>query len=335
MMASAMEPHGRLGLASLLALALSAAPAARADEDSWRVELEPVWATVTGHDQHVLTRATPGGDQAVRLDTDSSLGYRVAVRHDRGRWGYGLDFFTHHTEQNGGPLTEAAAAGGGALVFEMPHRSFVSTGPDEVLYFRTLDDTTVQYWVGDLFASRRFGSGDGPWSLVFGVRNADFDNDHRAIAGVGEIGGTRLDASSNYSRMIGPMIGVAATWERGRHVFELDLRQSVVFGDIELTRTLRDFEGPPGAFGGPPEEVPPAPIEELIKTTDSIEVPMTDLMLAWRYALGEHWTVGARFAATAWWGLEVPPGVVPERPDARETVDLMNYGLGLTLGFSF
>jgi hypothetical protein len=167
------------------------------------------------------------------------------------------------------------------------------------------------------------------------LRNADFDNDFRAIAGIEGVGGTRIDASSNYSRMIGPLAGLVATFERGRQAFTTELRAAVVFGDIELSRGLRDFEGPPGPFAGPPEELPPSVEVERLSTTDSITVPMTDLRLAWRLGLGERWTVGASLAATAWWDLAVPPGVTPARPDAREETTLVTYGLGATLGFRF
>ena len=60
-----------------------------------------------------------------------------------------------------------------------------------------------------------------------------------------------------------------------------------------------------------------------------------DLRLAWRYSLGERWSLGASLDATAWFDLAVPPGVVPERPDALEETTLVTYGLGATLGFRF
>jgi len=212
--------------------------------------------------------------------------------------------------------------------------AFVSNGPDQSLYFQTLGDTTVELWVLDLYARRELG-GSGPWAFLAGLRNADFDNDYRAIAGLGDVGGTRFDASSNYSRMIGPMAGLGFAVERGRHAFEGDLRAAVVFGDIELMRTLRDFEGPPEPFAVGPEEVSPAPVAEPIQVTDSIEVPMGDLRLAWRVRLGEHWSLGARADATAWSDLAVPPGVDPAHPDRREETTLVTWGLGASVGFAF
>jgi hypothetical protein len=272
----------------------------------------------------------------VELETDAALGYRATALWDRGSvWDYGLDFFIHRTDQSLGPLSEAAAGAGGPVAFELPGRSFVSTGPDETLFYQTLEDTTVELWVADLYARRRLGAGDGPWTFLLGVRNADFDNDYRAIAGVDGVGGTRVDASSNYSRMIGPLVGIAATFESGRHTFEAGLRQAVVFGDIELSRTLLDFQGPAGPFAVPPEEVPPNLPRELLSTTDSITVPMTDLTLAWRVRLSERWTLGARFDAGAWFDLAVPPGVVPGRSERLEETTLVVYGLGATAGFAF
>jgi hypothetical protein len=326
----------RAGAVLGLILALAAPAAAGADAARWSVEAEPVFVEIRGHDPHVVTARRPGATEAVELDTDSALGYRAAVRRDQGRWGLGLDFFIHRTAQSAGPLTEAAGGPADARSFELPHRSFVSNGPDEVLYYRSLEDTTVELWVLDLTARRVLGAeGEGPWALVFGLRNADFDNDYRAVAGLGDVGGTRIDASSNYSRMMGPLAGVVYAAERGRHSFEADLRLALVFGDIELSRTLRDFEGPPGPFAGPPEELPPGTNQQRLATTDSIEVPMSGLRFAWRYRPAERWTLGAGLEATAWSGLAVPPGVVPERPDRREETTLVTYGGGVTVGYHF
>lgn len=334
-----LEEVPRAGLAVPLALALIqwvVPEIGAAQPASWTVEVEATQVEVRGHDQHVLTEGGAAGSESVELDTDSALGYRAALRHDRGRWAYGLDFFIHRTDQSAGPRRAAASGSAAPRSFEVPHRSFVSTGPDEVLYFQTLEDTTVELWVLDLVARRALGAGEGgPWSLLFGLRNADFDNDLRAIVGIEGVGGTRLDASSNYSRMTGPLAGLAFTVERGRQTFVADLRVAVVFGDIELSRTLRDFEGPPGPFAGPPEEVPPGLNAQHLKSSDSIEVPMAELRLAWRYRFGERWTLGAAVDGTAWSDLATPPGVDPDRPDAREETTLVTYGLGLTLGYRF
>jgi hypothetical protein len=328
------DGHRRLAVA--VALGLGAAVAAEARAGKWSMEVEPVYVEVSGHDQHVLTVQRPGGSETVALDTDAALGYRATALYDRARWAYGLDFFIHRTDQGVGLLREAASSPADRRVFEVPNRSFVSTGTGEVLYYQTLEDTTVELWVLDLYARRDLGASDGsPWAVLFGLRNADFDNDYRAIAGIEGVRGTRIDASSNYSRMMGPLVGVVATFARGRHSLEAGLRQSVVFGDIELSRTLRDFVGPPGPFAGPPEEVPPGFNQERLATTDSITVPMTDLLLAWRFRLGEHWSVGTRLGATAWWDLAVPPGVVPDRPEELEETTLLTYGLGVTVGFAF
>jgi len=335
MQAIRREIYRRLGAVLAASSALAAAGAARADDTAWSVELQAVYVEVTGHDPTVLAVRRDGVAGGVALDTDSTLGYALAARHDRGRWRYGLDFFIHRADQSAGPQEAAATGAGDTTAFEIPNRRFVSTAPDEVLYFRTLEDTTVELWVVDLFAGRRLGGEDGAWSFRFGVRNADFDNDYRAMAGIEGVGGSRIDASSNYTRMIGPMVGLAATFGRGRQTLELDLRQSIVFGDIELSRTLRDFEGPPGAFGGPPEEVPPGSNVERITATDGIEVPMTDARLRWRVRLGESWYLGADAAATAWWNLAVPPGTVPDRPDSREEATIVTYGLAGTVGFRF
>jgi hypothetical protein len=62
---------------------------------------------------------------------------------------------------------------------------------------------------------------------------------------------------------------------------------------------------------------------------------MGELRLAWRYRLGERWTLGAAFDATAWSDLAVPPGVDPDRPDALEETTLVTYGVGASVGFRF
>jgi hypothetical protein len=283
----------------------------------------------------VLAAGQPAATGGVGLDTDAALGYRAAVAWDRGRWSYGLDFFIHRTDQSAGPRREAATGPAESRVFEVPHRSFASTGPGDVLYFQTLEDTTVELWVADLYARRGLRAEGGPWAVLVGLRNADFDNDYRAIAGVEGVGGTRIDASSNYSRMIGPLVGLAATFERGRQAFTTELRPAVVFGDIELSRGLRDFEGPPGPFAGPPEELPPAIEVERLHETDSITVPMADVRLAWRLGLGERWSLGASLGATAWFDLAVPPGVTPAHPDEREETTLVTYGMGISIAFRF
>jgi hypothetical protein len=331
------RPRPRLGRVGW-ALALAVGAASEASAGAWSVAVEPVHVEVTGHDQHVLTDRQGSRTDVRELATDSALGYRAALLYDRGgAWAYGLDFFIHRTDQGLGPLRVSAAssAAGDRRVFAVPTRSFTSTGPGELLFFQTLEDTTVELWVLDLYARRAMGGGDGPLALLVGLRNADFDNDLRAIAGREGVGGTRIDASSNYSRMMGPMVGLAATLARGGHTFGVELRQSVVFGDIELTRTRRDFVGPPGPFAGPPEEVPPGLDPQRLAFSDDIAVPMSDLRLAWDVRLGEHWFLGASVGGTAWWELAVPPGVDPDRPNEREETTLLTYGAGLHVGFGF
>jgi hypothetical protein len=336
---------GRLhaGGAVALALAVGWAGGAGGQQRGWTVELEPVLLQTLGNEPHVLTRGAATGappsarEEAVHLDADEALGYRAVILYDRGALGYGLDFLIYRTDQRIDP--QVAAGGGGVeSSFEVAGRRFVSNDPGEALYFQALEDTTTELWVLDLYLRRALAeSAGGTLDVVLGLRNADFDNDVRAVAGSDPAGGVRIDASSNYGRMLGPLVGLAARLERGRHTLRGDLRQSAVLGEVELTRTLRDFTGPPGPFAGPPEEVPAGIAQERLTTTRDIAVPMTDVRLAWSVRLTRRLSLGASLGATAWWDLAVPPGVEPGpggEDRLRETT-LVTYGLGASLGWAF
>ncbi|HEX4954043.1 MAG TPA: hypothetical protein VF017_11690 [Thermoanaerobaculia bacterium] len=344
-----VRPFGSAVLGLVLALPTGWPSGAAASGGTWNVELEPVFLEALGHDQHVLTThevdadGSPPTDRAnaVSLDSEAALAYRARVLHERGSWGYGLDFLIFRTDQQVDPLRASADGPGSAIdqrIFEVAGRRFASTGPGQVLYFQTLEDTTVELWVLDLYATRVLAETPGSsLVVVLGVRNADFDNDYRAVAGVEGVGGVRIDASSNYSRMIGPLVGLSARLERGRHSFGGDLRQSVVLGEIELSRTLRDFSGSPGAFAGPPEEVPPGLAQDRLVTQQDIAVPMTDVRVLWGFRLTDHVALGLSLGATVWWDLAVPPGVQPG-PGGDERLNentIVTYGLGATLKVKF
>lgn len=309
---SAARPGFRLGL--LLPLALLAAGAARAQDGEWSIELAPVYTQVSGHDQHVLTvheldfDATPPtrSSSAVTLDTDDSLAYRGEFRYDRGKWAWGLGFFWFVTTQ-GAPRRTAAADGAERVVFEVADRSFTSTNPGEVLYYELLEDTDLAFWTLDLYALRTVAEGDGSrLQLQLGVRLGDFDNDYRAVVGIENENGVRLDASSNYDRLMGPLVGLAGRFDLGRNALDIYFGQSVLLGTADkLTSTSREFRGP--LVASPTY----TSLDTFERRDQDVAIPITEARIAWSFALTEWLSLGAGVHASVWWDVSVPPGVVP------------------------
>ncbi len=296
--------------AILAAAALAAGGTAGAGE--WSFEVQPLYMEIHGHDQHVLTvhRAGGGLDEksAVALDTDSALQYRGELRWAREKWTWGLDFLWVRADQEAAVPTAASSAGE-VVTFEVADRVFTSAGPGETLFYRVLEDTTVESWTLDLYGLRTLAeTPDGALRLQLGIRNADFDNDYRAVVGIDGVAGRRLDSSSNYDRMIGPLVGLAGEVRFGRSVLEGYLGQSVVFGSVELTGSGREFTGP---FSDSETDPPAFFAQELLRNTQDAAIPITETRIGWAYEFGEHLTVGAGVQASAWWEVPVPPGVVP------------------------
>ena len=156
------------------------------------------------------------------------------------------------------------------------------------------------------------------WHLPpgLGLRAADFDNDYRAVAGIEGVGGLRLDASSNYDRMHGPLVALSGAIERGRNRFEGYLGQAVVFGDVQLSSGLREFAGPPTLDV---DAEFPAIRSERFNQVESVTIPMTELRLKWRFRLTDHIALGAGGFFAAWTDLAVPPGV-----EAGSTLDTLD-----------
>lgn len=296
---TARRSTAALAVALSLILAGGAADAARAADGAWTVELQPVYTELSGHDQHVLTVAVPEGRRSVELNTDGGPAYRGKLLYDRGRWSWGLEFFWFSTSQGVPDRTATAGA------FEVVDRSFTAAEPGDVLFYRVLEDTDVAMWTADLYARRTLAEGtSGSLDILLGIRNADFDNDYRAVVGIEGVEGRRLDASSNYGRMIGPLVGLAGTYRLGRSTLEAHLGQSVVFGDVELSSRAREFAGP---FGETPDFVG----DERFRTEDDVTIPITELRVQWTYRLTEHVSLGVGVDSAAWWDVPVPPGVVP------------------------
>ncbi len=306
--------------AAVLALLLApgtAGPAQAEEEGGWSVELGAVYVEAYGHDQHVLTiheldlDASPPVDDktAVSLDTDDTFAYRGEFQYARKTWGLGVDFFWFVTTQNVAP--RRAAAGGPAgpidqVVFEVADRRFTSSRPGEVLFYDLLEDTDLEAWTLDLYGTRVLAEGpESAIRLQLGLRLGDFDNDYRAVVGVEGVGGVRLDASSNYDRMMGPLAGLYGEFHRGRNALEGYFGQSLLLGKVEkLTSMSREFTGP---FSESPAFV----ASERFRTDQDVAIPITELRLDWRYRITEHLAAGLGAHASAWWDVPVPPGVVP------------------------
>ncbi|MCI0346034.1 MAG: hypothetical protein L0221_11425 [Chloroflexi bacterium] len=321
------------------ALLASSALPVLADEDRWSVAIESITLDVSGNDRHVLTDRAVGGAGATtesthQLDAGSSFGYRTEVHRAGERWTFGFDFLLYTTDQK---VDRQTGAGGGAIdqrIFVVGGGQVASDDPSEQLYFERLSDTTIELWAADFLASRAVAAGArSELRLAFGVRAADFDNDYRAVVGVEDVGGLRLDSSSNYDRMHGPLVALTGTIDLGRNRLEGYLGQSVVFGDVQLSSRLREFAGPPILDT---DTDFPAIRDESFNAVESVTIPMTELRLEWRYRISDHFALGAGAFLASWWDLAVPPGVVAGSTiDTRDENTISLYGLsgGLTVSF--
>jgi hypothetical protein len=201
----------------------------RADDAEWTVLLEPMYMDAYGHDQHVLTiqeinldsTLTEISQTPVTLETEERVGFRFELQYVRGDWGLGLDFFWFNTSQGRPSRTAAASGPAGAVdevTFQAAGRSFTSGDPGEVLFFNVIEDTDIATWTVDLYALKTMTETPaGSVQLQFGLRNADFDNDYHSAAGIQNVAGSLFDASSNYGRMIGPLVGVIGDVHFGKH----------------------------------------------------------------------------------------------------------------------
>lgn len=295
----------------LLAFSVGLTLPAGARQTGWSVRLEPMYVRTYGHDQHVLTiherTLAPPVDRktALTLDTRSGRGYRGGVRYSRGRWAFGLDAFSFVTSHEAAPLSLAAGAGNDEVVLESADRTFVSTDAGEVLYYRLLEDNDIAVWTVDLYAIRKLAQSDeNRVGLLLGVRFADFDNDYRAVVGIEDTEGLRIDASSNYRRMTGPLIGWEGSARIGRFSIEGVLAQSVVLGETVYDGAGREFTG---AFG----ETPVFVSEETFRTPERVAIPITEMRLRALVSPFNRLAIGVGIHGSAWWDVGVPPGVLP------------------------
>jgi hypothetical protein len=322
--------------------ALGVGAPALAEEKKWTVKLEPVYTMVHGHDPHVLTThdrdtsSTPTLDtkKGVNLETDDGFAYSLEFQYTKGQWTWGIDYFLLLTSQKAPDRTAAADGVAGPIeevVFEVAGNSFMSTDPAEVLFYSVLEDTDLEIWTADFYGMRTLAEKpDGSVRLQLGLRLGDFDNDYHAVVGVQGVNGSRLDSSSNYPLLMGPLVGLAGNIQRGRHSIEGYIGQSLLIGSAELNSMSREFTGP---FGPTPTFV----AQESFDSDPDVAIPITEFRVRWTCKLGDRVSVGAGVNTSAWWDVPVPPGVVPIE-NGREVLHentVILFGLSGAVSFAF
>ncbi|MCB1043886.1 MAG: hypothetical protein KDC35_13165 [Acidobacteria bacterium] len=331
-----MTTHRVCTVSTLLLVLVLPVPA---QDGKWEITFSPLYVDVVGNDPHVLSihnvqqtdSFATDARTAVSIDTESGNGWLGEARYDKGKWAFGIDFFWFVNSQITDPLRMTGTDATHYVAFEIADRSYVSESPDQVLYFQGLEDNELKAWTFDLFALLELARTEhGTISAQLGLRNADYDNDYHAVVGIEGIGGTRQDASSNYPRMTGPLVGFTGQFHWGRNHLQGVLNQSVVFGSVELSGQLRDFNGP---FNEAPDFVS----DQTLHYMKSTGIPITDFRLKYSREIGQRWSLGIGMHHTAWWDLPIPPGVDPMPGGSgqfRENSMILS-GIILSLGFHF
>ena len=268
-----------------------------------------VYYTLDGSDPTAKSPAYSGTAVIVKPgETIRARAYRDEVQYTRKQWRWGVDIFWFDTAQSAASRTAAADGPSGPVndvVFQVADRSFTSSGPSEVLYYSVLEDTDLAAWTVDLYGMRTLaGNSDSGIHLQFGLRIGDFDNDYRAVVGMQDATGSRLDASSNYDLMMGPLVGLAGDFHSGRNHIEGYIGQSVLLGSVELTSMSREFTGPSS-------DAPSFYAQETLSTVKDVAVPITEFRLNWTYRLSKLLSLGLGANTSVWWDVAVPPGVIP------------------------
>jgi hypothetical protein len=330
--------HIRLAVTAATActLGLGATSAAAADAE-WSLLLEPMYMDAYGNDQHVLTireldlSSAPPVEIAtpVTLDNEAGIGYRFELQYARWDWTVGLDFFWFSASQGRPRHTAAASAPTGPIEqvsFETAGRSVTSDDAAETLVFEVLEDTDIAAWAVDLYAIRSLAeSADAALQLQLGLRNADFDNDFHSVLAIENVSGSLVDASSNYDRMIGPLIGLTGQAALGRSTLRGYLGQSVVFGSVQLSHMTRDFTGPVSM-------TPNVVAQEAFGGDQDVAIPITEFRVSWLYPLSRRVALGLSSNTSVWWDVPVPPGVPVTGGDrAFHENTLVYFGVALAV----
>ncbi len=335
-----------LAATSVAVVSMGAASSAAigAEESEWTLLLEPMYMDAFGHDRQVLLVRQLDLDAAlstdistpVALDTEATLVNRFTLQYSRASWedwtaGFDLIFFG--TAQGRPSRTAAADGPGGSIdqvLFEVADRSFESNDLDETLYFDVLTDTDLEIWTMDLYGIKTLAqTPERSIRLLLGLRNADFDNDYHGIAGIESVNGSLIDASSNYERMMGPLIGLVGEVKIGESSLTGYVGQSVVFGSANLSRVIGDFVGPAG-------EEPAFVAQESFRRKQDVSIPITELRITWLYPITRRFSLGATVNASVWSDVPVPPGIVPGISGGgnnRNTIDF--FGVGAALEYRF
>ena len=293
--------------------ALLIAPAATAAD--WMLRLEPTSVDAYGHDQHALTirnrdtTATPASEQAAGHDVEVPrvISTGLGLRRMDGNSGLGLDIFWYGVTADALQRTAAGSAGN-EVVFEASDQTYSSTAPGTVLYYTLREDNRLEVWTADFYYARTLTQGV---ELQAGLRFGDFDNDYRATIGIQGVEGTFIDASSNYPRMMGPVVGLSGAFREQRHRLEGYLGQSVIVGRASLKYSANHFTGTPAA--------PTIDDRRYFSDFVNVAIPITELRLRYTYELTERWSLGTGASTSAWWNVPVPPGVAPG-PNAGQTL---------------
>jgi len=290
-----------------------------AENSEWTLLLEPMYMDAFGNDRQVLSvrqidlDATPTTDTVtpVALDTEGTLTNRITLQYSRANWEdwtVGLDVIFFAAPQ-GRPARTAAADGPSGpidqVVFEVADRSFASNDPDETLSFNVLTDTDLAAWTADIYAIKTLAeTPERQLRLLLGLRNADFDNDYHGIAGIEAVNGSLIDASSNYDRMLGPLVGLIGEIQLGKNTLTGYIGQSVVFGSANLSRTISDFTGPAS-------EPLTIVAQESFRRKQDVSIPITEFRITWLHPISRRVSLGVTANASVWSDVPVPPAIVP------------------------
>ncbi len=327
---------------AVIMMGAASGSAVGAENGEWTLLLEPMYMDAFGNDRQVLNvrqldlDATPATDTGtpVALDTEGSLTNRITLQYSRTNWEewtVGLDVIFFAAPQ-GRPARTAAADGPSGpidqVVFEVADRNFVSNDPNEALSFNVLTDTDLAAWTADVYGIKTLaGTSKRQLRMLLGLRNADFDNDYHGITGIEGVNASLIDASSNYDRMLGPLVGVIGEIQLGRNTLTGYIGQSVVFGSTNLSRTISDFIGP--------AEAPTILAQESFRRKLDVSIPITEFRITWLHPISRRFSLGVTANASIWSDVPVPPAIVPGVAGGGfDKNTIVFFGLGAAVEFS-